>query len=130
MEIKSNIEDDTKPYDIVERTSCPFYGFRLFYEIDAKNCEGKHIMEDAGGDQCAFASIINVPNRLYCLMESIKDKPNWTNCSLNTIENKVKLSKFLEKIRVFPREFRPAKVRSWRGISLEIWVRHITDMTN
>ena len=124
MEIKS---DDAKAYDIMTRRPCPFYGFEMIYEIDAKNCEGRHIMEDKGGDQCAFASIINLPNRSYCLMEAIRDKPNWATCSLNTKENREKIKGNLEKISVFPKEFKPANRKPWDGIPLEIWMRHVTD---
>ncbi|GAG81137.1 unnamed protein product, partial [marine sediment metagenome] len=33
-----------------------------------------------------------------------------------------------EKVRVFPREHRPEKVKSWDGISLKTWIKHIDDM--
>jgi len=120
---RENSEDrkdrEIKPYNQPgRRPPCPFYGFDATFDV--------LVMNDSGGDQCALKTDSYSP----CQMEIVGDTPNWFVCPLNTDKNRRRLERSLEKIRVFPREFRPAKARSWRGISLEIWVRHITNMTN
>jgi hypothetical protein len=105
---------ETKPYTraYLARLACPFYGF-IF--DDRSN-----VMRDTGENQCAFASIINLPHGSYCLMEAVRDKQSWCKCSLNTPRNKLELLGCLGDIRVFPKEF-PG------GMSLGIWMRYIQD---
>ena len=115
---ESNKDDDTKSYDTqntMTRRSCPFHGFERMYEIDTKNCIGKDVMEDRGGNQCGFATIINMPDGSYCLMK----EPKLVNCSLNTLENKLKLLGCQKKIKVYPKEFQP------RGTSLKNWIEYV-----
>ena len=100
---------------------CPFYGFT----VESKDGEN-YVMIDTEENQCAFAAIINLPQSSYCLKEMMGDKPNLSKCPLNTGENGKKIVESLEKIRVCPREFRPAKGK-WDGWPLKIWMRHIDD---
>ncbi len=107
---------EIRPY--TKRTSrCPFYAFIVKSDV----------MIDTEENQCAFAAIINLPQSSYCLKEMMGDKPNLSKCPLNTGENGRKIVEGLEKIRVCPREFRPAKGK-WDGWPLRIWMRHIEDM--
>jgi len=109
---------ETKPYAQLSyaqlrRPPCPFYGFNM----------SDNIMRDSRGRQCAL--ITGYYGR--CQMEMVRDKPSWHNCSLNTQENRNKITRNLDKIRVFPREFRPANAKEWDGMSLMSWVKYIID---
>ena len=101
-------DKEIKPYFEVERFACPFYGFSL---------RGK-LMTDSKGNQCSLKTESYDP----CQMEMAGDKPIWIKCPLNTEENRKEIEGNLEKIRVFPREHRPLKKRSWPGISLGDWM--------
>jgi len=105
---------EIKPYALW-RHSCPFYGFSSILE---------KIMRDTGENQCA---LIPGPYSV-CHMEKMRDKPNWYSCHLNNNEKNRKIEKCLEKTRVFPREFLPSKGKSWDGMLLRIWIRHMIDM--
>jgi hypothetical protein len=102
---------------VMKRSACPFYGFVV----------KSNVMLDTVKKRCALTLITTRPYNL-CQMEIIRDKPNWFKCPLNTEENGKKIVENLEKIRVCPREFRPAKAKSWDGMTLKIWMRHIADM--
>ncbi len=104
---------EIKPYTQVERFPCLFRGFHVALGM----------MLDSGGNECALKTRSYSP----CQMEMRGNKPSWSECPFNTEENRTKLAGSLEKIRVFPREFRPPKIKSWEGISLMSWVKYITD---
>lgn len=104
---------EIKPYTEVERYPCPFRGFH----------EVLGMMLDSGGNHCALKTEPYDP----CQMEMAGTKPIWTECVRNTKQNRKKIEGDLEKVRVFPREFRPPKIKSWKGISLMSWVKYITD---
>ena len=109
-----------RPY--VQRSDCPFYGFNKEFNT--------LVMEDSEDDQCALDMIITKRYSLcksLCQMEIMRTRPDWYKCPLNTEENGRKLVESLEKIRVFPREYRPAKGK-WNGFPLKIWMRHIKDL--
>lgn len=114
--LNSGVFMELKPYAQVERHRCPFYGFSAMHT---------GIMKDSGGNQCA---LITTSHNLYCRMEIMGDKPRWSGCVFDTKENRTKLAGSLEKIKVFPREFRPPKIKSWKGISLMSWVNYIWDV--
>ena len=99
-------DKEIKPY--TPRPACPFYGFTTIL----------HFMRDSGDNQCALKIELYDP----CEMEMAGDKPIWIKCPLNTEENRKEIEGNLEKIKVFPREHRPAKKRSWPGISLRDWM--------
>ena len=103
-------DKEIKPY--TPRPNCFLYGFTTILRF----------MRDSGDNQCALKI------RLYdpCEMEMMGDKPRWSECPLNTEENRKNIEGNLEKIRVFPKEFRPAKGK-WDGWPLKIWMRHIDD---
>ena len=126
-----NKSDETKSYeksfDISRRMPCPFYGFEILYEINAENHKSRQVMKDGKGDSCALSEIINMPDKLYCPMESIKNKPNWSECRFNTKENREKIGRNLDKIMVFPKEFEPANKEPWSGLPLRIWMMHVID---
>jgi len=106
-------DKEIRPY--VLRFDCPFYEFTNLFDA----------MIDFRDNQCGLKS------GLYgnpCQMKNAGDKPNWSRCPFNTEKNRKKIEGDLEKIRVFPREFRPQKAKSWDGIPLEIWMRHIEDV--
>jgi hypothetical protein len=109
---------EIRPY--TKRTSrCPFYGFIV----------KSNIMIDTEENHCALASVISLLSSPYCLMEAIRDKPGWDGCSLNTERNGKKLVEILEKIRVCPREYRPAK-GTWDGWPLKIWLKYLENTTS
>jgi len=97
---------EIRPY--VLRPPCPFHGFTSILRF----------MRDSGDNQCALKIELYDP----CQMEIAGDKPIWVGCPLNTEENRKEIEGNLEKIRVFPRERRPLKKRSWPGISLGDWM--------
>lgn len=99
-----------QPYSEKKRTKCPFYGFNNY---------GK----DSEGDQCALIANAHIP----CQREIRQEKPVWNKCFLNTEENRDSLAKILEKVKVFPKEFRPPEARSWGGIYLKDWANYILD---
>jgi hypothetical protein len=101
---------EIKPY--VPRPNCFLYGFTTILRF----------MRDSGDNQCALKIRFYDP----CEMEMMGDKPRWSECPLNTEENRKNIEGNLEKIRVFPKEFRPAKGK-WDGILLKVWKRHIDD---
>lgn len=105
---------EIKPYSEVERTRCPFHGFSAM---------PGGVMMDSEGNQCALKTGSYSP----CGMKTAGDEPYWSECPFNTEENRTRLAGSLEEIKVFPREFRPAKGKSWDGISLMSWVKYITD---
>lgn len=140
MENKSepSRKGDTKLYDIsdVIRRICPFFGFEYICKINCKerqviknwekdlctlmkNGEDKQVMKDRENDLCALAKIINF-DRPYCWMGKINK--NWPNCLLNTRKNNEKVGENLDKIMVFPKEFKPAD-KPWLGIPLRTWMR-------
>lgn len=103
---------ELKPYTPVERTRCAFYGFSL---------RGK-LMTDSKGNQCALKTESYDP----CQMEIAGNEVRWSSgCPFNTEENRKYIEENSEKVRVFPREFRPPKAKSWDGISLKIWMDYI-----
>lgn len=102
---------EIRPY--VLRPPCPFYGFTAILRF----------MRDSGDNQCALKIGLYDP----CQMKLDGDQPKWSICPFNTEENRKKIAGPLEKIRVFPREHRPAKGK-WDGWPLEIWMRHIEDV--
>ncbi len=115
-------DKEIRPY--TKRTSrCPFYGF--IAESD--------VMIDTEENHCALASVISLLPNPYCLMEAIRNKlisyPVWEGCSLNTERNGKKLVENLGKIRVCPREFRPAKGK-WKGWPFETWVKYLRNTTS
>ena len=80
-------------------------------------------MKDSGGNQCGLKTDVYSA----CQMEIDGDKPGWSKCPFNTKENGKKIAGNLEKIKVFPREFRPSenpkeKGESWEGILLKDWM--------
>ena len=99
-------DKEIKPY--TPRPACPFYGFTAMFSF----------MRDSGDNQCALKIGLYDP----CQMEIAGDKPIWVGCPLNIEENRKEIEGNLEKIRVFPREHRPLKKRSWPGISLRDWM--------
>lgn len=100
---------ETRPS--VLRPDCSFHGFSL---------RGK-LMTDSKGNQCALKTESYAP----CQIEMAGDKPNWYKCPLKTEENKKRIEEGdLKEVRVFPREYRPAKGK-WNGFPLKIWMRHI-----
>lgn len=102
---------EIRPY--VLRPPCPFYGFTAILGF----------MRDSKDNQCALKIELYDP----CQMELDGDKPRWSICPFNTKENRKEIEGKLEKIRVFPREHRPAKGK-WKGWPLEIWMKHIEDV--
>jgi len=60
-----------------------------------------------------------------CKMELAGDTPNWAGCGFNIEKNRREINRCLEKMRVFPQEFRPPKNKPWDGISLEFWMGYI-----
>lgn len=108
-------DKELKPYLEVERTGCPFYGFHYGGT--------PNVFFDSKGNQCA----LKISSYSPCGMEIAGNKPNWSECPFNTEENRTKLAGILEKARVFPMEFRPPKIKSWKGVSLMSWVKYITD---
>lgn len=105
-------DKEIRPY--VLRPDCPFYGFDSVFDA--------LVMKDSGGNQCALKTDSYSP----CQMEMIGNKPSWFECPFNTEKNRKKIEGDLEKIRVFPREFRPEKAE-WDGISLKNWMMHVID---
>jgi len=99
---------ELEPYFEVERHRCPFHGFTAILNF----------MRDSGDNQCALKIGLYDP----CQMEMAGDKPCWVGCVFNTEENRKIIEGNLGKIRVFPKEFRPPKTRSWPGISLGDWM--------
>jgi len=108
-------DKEIKPYFEVERTHCPFRGFH-YGGIP-------NVFLDSDGNQCA----LKIRSYSPCQMEMAGDEPNWSECYFNTEKNREKLAGILETTRVFPREFRPPKIKSWKGISLMSWIKYITD---
>ena len=115
-----NKNKETKSYVHLGRPACGFYGFVVEF--------GK--MRDTGENQCALGAIIAKPYSSCCQMEIMRDAQNWVRCPLNTKENRIKLAGHLEDIRVYPREFSPAKGKEWGGWTLKIWMRHIADVAS
>ena len=111
-------DDETKLYDIpgrIARQSCPFYGFDLVYAISVQNRnEGRNLMVDWGGGQCALSKII-----ASLSSNCDQERPNWAGCPFNTAKNRSKLLDCPKKITVYPKDFPPT------GISLENWIEYV-----
>jgi hypothetical protein len=97
-----------------DRPACPFYGFGGMFD---------DVLMDSGGNQCALKMRRYSP----CEMEMVLSKPSWHECPLNTEENKQRLELIERRIRVFPKEFRPLKAGSWKGIPLTRWRDYVID---
>ena len=108
MSLLKRKSKEIKPYTPVERPPCPFHGFSAM---------SGGVMMDSEGNQCALETKSYHP----CGMKTAGDKPYWSDCPFNTEENRKKLQGDLEKVRVFPREFRPQKAK-WDGILLKDWM--------
>jgi len=109
---------ELKPYVLVERFEkpCAFYGFSL---------RGK-LMTDSKGNQCALKTESYDP----CQIEIAGNEVRWSGCPFNTEENKKRIEEGdLKEVIVFPREHRPEKGK-WGGWPLEVWMRHIDDLTD
>lgn len=105
-------DKEIRPY--VLRPDCAFHGFSGMSDV----------MMDSGGNQCALKTDSYSP----CQMEMRGNKPYWSECPFNTEENRKYIEENPEKVKVFPRELRPPKAKSWDGISLKDWMRHIEDI--
>ena len=105
---------DLKPVFDKIRTKCPFYGFGFNRVLE--------VMKDSGGNQCAIITGSYSP----CQMEMAEQTPSWSECPFNTEAVRDGLAGILREVKIFPNEFRPPQQR-WDGISLESWVRYITD---
>ncbi len=99
-----------QPYSPLERTRCPFRGFTIILNS----------MVDSKGNQCALVTDSYDP----CRMETAGDEPNWSECPFNMKENEVKIQEYLEKMKVFPREFHPP-AKPWAGLPLKDWMNYI-----
>ncbi len=99
-------DKEIRPY--VLRPDCAFHGFSGMFD---------GVMMDSGGNQCALKTGSYSP----CQMEMRGNKPYWSECPFNTEENRKYIEENSEKVRVFPREHRPAKAKKWDGISLKDW---------
>ena len=106
-----NHKEVLKPYTEKERYPCPFYGFNGMFDV----------MIDSKGNQCALITDSHSP----CQMEMQKQRPDWSKCSANTTEITPKLEEVMEKMQVFPDEFRPGDVEHWKGISLKDWMDYV-----
>jgi len=106
---------EIKPYTLVRRPPCPFYGFSTM---------SGGVMKDSGGNQCALKTKSYNP----CQREIMGHMLNWLGCPLNTKKNRRKIERNLEKMWVFPREFRPEGIESWEGILLKDWVDYINNL--
>ena len=101
-----------QPYHKKERYQCPFYGF------DGTN---KRVYLDSEGNQCGLKTLSYAP----CQMEIDGDTPDWGKCPHNTEENRKGLTKILDKVRLFPKEFYPPRTKSWGGITLRQWIQYL-----
>jgi hypothetical protein len=92
------------------RYRCPFYGFHSTVGV----------MMDQKGNGCGLITGSHSP----CQMEIYINVPNWNNCSLNKGED---LSELDNRLRVFPGEFWPKGIESWKGLTFGQWRRHVMD---
>ena len=107
-------DKEIRPY--VLRPDCAFHGFSGM----------SNVMMDSGGNQCA----LKIDSYSPCQMEMVGNKPSWSECPFNTEKNRKYIEENSEKVRVFPREHRPAKVKEWNGWTLKIWLRHIAGLAD
>ena len=96
------------------RHPCPFYGFDTPFP---------GVMLDQNGNKCALKD-----GYKPCHMEMSRQKPAFANCSYNTSDNREKLAKVEQSVKVFPDELRPPDQSSWEGVSLKQWTEHVLDL--
>ena len=82
---------------------------------------GFGMLMDTEGNACALEG-----SHTPCSMEMAKEAPDWDNCTRYNHEgNKKDVKEMLDTTRIAPKEYRPEGKKSWEGISLRKWYRHI-----
>ena len=102
-----------KPYSEKDRPACPFYGFNAMMGI----------LIDQNGNQCALITDSYSP----CRMEMNSETPEWENCPANNPKITSGLEAAMDKMRVFPDEFRPSNPNGWEGITLREWINYLAN---
>jgi len=104
---------DTKlePVTQKQRYQCPFYGFHM----------AMGMLMDSSGNQCALITDSYSP----CQMKIGDQTPDWSKCPYNNDENREALETIAKESSIFPEEFCPERVRSWRGIPFQDWQEYI-----
>jgi len=117
--IRNVLRRDTKPFFEKPRYPCPFYGFLAFGLSRHDGCFSA--FADQGNNRCGLAEKMDGA----CKMEYLSMGPDWKKCPLNNKDNQESLDQVFRKAKIYPKEFRPPKVRCWKGMSIDRWRAYV-----
>lgn len=95
-----------------ERYPCPFHGFHAAFGIIFMDQEGSECGLDA--EQCTA-----------CYMQNYPEGPNWDSCQYNRKDLEETIDLIRRKVRICPKEFNPSNGKSWAGIKMDTFWKHV-----